>query len=520
MSGTSAREAALDAAAEVQLEPTSLVSYQSSGKLLVVGDDVALERCAQLPDSIEMTQVSSATQELVVDGYLGAFTVQAVGEDGSATTYRADAVLDLHGTPLLEVEMLPPGYFYCADETLPADLLEDLANLTGEFQKPRYFDYDPSICAHSVNGKVVCHNCVDACPAEAISSIGEMIEVNPNLCQGGGTCATVCPSGAIRYLYPNLRDQGKRLRTMIQTYREVANDAPGVLFHAESYTLPESLQQDESWLPLAVEELGSVGMDLCLSALVQGARQVVLLVDADVPSRSRTSLERQLGWVRAMLEGLGLDPGCVAMSNVDAKIDLIETAPAIEPAQQDVPDGKRNAMLLAVDHLVAQLKPDAAEISLPAPAPLGEAVIDAEKCTLCMACVGSCPGRALQDGSNREIPEVFFIENNCLQCGACVQTCPEDAIALNSRILLDREQRIRSRSLNEDKPFACISCGKPFAPTSVIHKMQQKLKGHYMFNTDRALDRLKMCDDCRVADIVTDPDSMGGQFDPLKNFKQ
>jgi len=93
-------------------------------------------------------------------------------------------------------------------------------------------------------------------------------------------------------------------------------------------------------------------------------------------------------------------------------------------------------------------------------------------------------------------------------------------IYLKSRMLLDREQRIRARSLNQDQPFACISCGKPFAPTSVIHKMQTKLKGHYMFSTERALDRLKMCDNCRVADIVTDPDAMGGQFDPLKNFRQ
>jgi hypothetical protein len=29
-----------------------------------------------------------------------------------------------------------------------------------------------------------------------------------------------------------------------------------------------------------------------------------------------------------------------------------------------------------------------------------------------------------------------------------------------------------------------------------------------------------MCDDCRVTDIVQDPDAMGGQFDPLKNFRR
>ena len=104
--------------------------------------------------------------------------------------------------------------------------------------------------------------------------------------------------------------------------------------------------------------------------------------------------------------------------------------------------------------------------------------------------------------------------------GACVQTCPEDAVSLSPRLLFDHESRNRARALNRDTPFACIACGKPFASTAVIHKMQDKLKDHYMFGNQRALDRLKMCDDCRVADIMQDPQAMGGQFDPLKNFRQ
>lgn len=521
MSGPSARDAALAAAANVRLEPTSLVTYRSKGRLLVVGEDAALARCDQLPAGIEHERISSTDHELSIAGFLGEFRVTAAdSKGGEAASYSADAVLDLHPAPVLGAEMPPPGYFHCADDEFAPDLLEDLANLTGEFQKPRYFDYDPSICAHSVNGKVACSNCIDACPAEAISSLGELIEVNPNLCQGGGSCATVCPSGAIRYLYPTLRDQGKRMCAMIRAYREVADDAPGIVFHAESHALPRALQQDETWLPLAVEELGSVGMDLCLSALAQGARQVVLLVEDDLPNRSRDALHQHLGWLHGLLVGLGLDPARVALRDADAALDRVEATPAIEPAQYDVPESKRNAMFVALDHLVARLKPAAAEVSLPAPAPFGEAMIDPGKCTLCMACVGACPGRALQDGSNREIPEVFFIEANCLQCGACVQTCPEDAIELKPRLLLDREKRIAARSLNQDRPFACIACGKPFAPTSVINKMLDKLKDHHMFGTERALDRLKMCEDCRVVDIVQDPEAMGGQFDPLKNFRQ
>jgi hypothetical protein len=50
--------------------------------------------------------------------------------------------------------------------------------------------------------------------------------------------------------------------------------------------------------------------------------------------------------------------------------------------------------------------------------------------------------------------------------------------------------------------------------------MQDKLKDHYMFSSERALERLKMCEDCRVVDIMQDPEGMGGQFDPQNRFRQ
>jgi len=224
-------------------------------------------------------------------------------------------------------------------------------------------------------------------------------------------------------------------------------------------------------------------------------------------------------WVQQLIIGLGLDRSCVSCCAHDAALPKVDTPHKIEASVLDMPQAKRSAIYQALDHLVAKLKPQADRVDLPVSAPFGEVVIEATKCTLCMACVGSCPGRALQDGSNREIPEVFFIESNCLQCGACVQTCPEDAITLKPRLLFDLESRNRARELNRDTPFACIACGKPFAPTSVIRKMQEKLKNHHMFGNERALDRLKMCDDCRVVDIVQDPDAMGGEFNPLKRFQ-
>ncbi len=520
MSNKDARKQALASLDGFEFEPTSLVTYQSAGKVLALGDAGALQKCGDLPVAVGLEQISSVDCTLRVNGYLGAYSVEVTDQHGNLNSHKGDAILDLHATPLIAREMLPPGYFHApAKDWSQSAVAAELADLQGEFQKPRYFDYDSSICAHAVNGKTVCRQCIDACPAAAIQSIGERIEVNPYLCQGGGSCTTACPSGAIRYLYPTLRDNGKRMRTMLAEYLQQGGKQPIVLFHSEDYAVEQYLQAYDNVLPLPVEELASVGMDLCLSALAYGAMQVILHADEQVPRSSLDNLHQQIDWVQELLLGLGLDRSCVAVCSHDAAIPEVDTWNGVETAPHDMPQGKRNAIYLALDHLVTSLQPQADQVVLPIPAPFGEVAIDAEECTLCMACVGSCPGRALQDGSNREIPEVFFIENNCLQCGACVQTCPEDAIALNPRLLFDHETRSRARALNRDTPFACIACGKPFAPTSVIHKMQEKLKDHHMFGSERALDRLKMCDDCRVVDIVQDADAMGGEFNPLKRFQ-
>ena len=307
---------------------------------------------------------------------------------------------------------------------------------------------------------------------------------------------------------------------MLDTYRENGGVDPVILFHGAECELDDYLEAYDNLLPLAVEELASVGMDLCLSALAYGAMQVILLADDSVPASSKAVLRGQLDWLHALIGELGLGSAYVSLCAEGEALPGVDNDRIVAPAIHDMPASKREAIFRALDHLVAQLKPEVDRVALPAQAPFGEASIDSAACTLCMACVGACPGRALQDGSNREVPEVFFIESNCLQCGACVQTCPEDAVSLAPRLLFDGESRNRARALNRDTPFACISCGKPFAPTSVIHKMQDKLKDHHMFGNQRALDRLKMCDDCRVADIMQDPEAMGGQFDPLKNFKQ
>ena len=56
--------------------------------------------------------------------------------------------------------------------------------------------------------------------------------------------------------------------------------------------------------------------------------------------------------------------------------------------------------------------------------------------------------------------------------------------------------------LNEAPMVGCIRCGKPLATQKMLDSMLARLAGHAMFAEPGSLDRLRMCGDCRVVDLV------------------
>ena len=152
-------------------------------------------------------------------------------------------------------------------------------------------------------------------------------------------------------------------------------------------------------------------------------------------------------------------------------------------------------------------------IALPERAPFGAVEIDIGGCTLCLSCVSACPTGALRDDPER--PMLRFVEDACVQCGLCQATCPEKVITLKPQFDF-RAAAASERVLNEEEPFCCIRCGKPFGVSSTIERVTAKLQGtHWMYKgSPRRLDVIKMCDDCRVAFVSEesfDPYSAHGQ---------
>src|SRR3546814_8834434 len=123
-------------------------------------------------------------------------------------------------------------------------------------------------------------------------------------------------------------------------------------------------------------------------------------------------------------------------------------------------------------------------------APFGRIAVDTAGCTLCLACVSACPTGALLDDENR--PWLGFREEACVQCGLCRATCPEKVIALEPRLNFTNTA-MSAVTLNEDEPFECIRCGKPFGVRKSIERIASQLAGkHSMFLEGGQADRITM----------------------------
>jgi ferredoxin len=484
------------------------------------------EQAIGLDYQIDLNKCSSHRDCVTACGAVGAINFQREAQEETA---EFDLVLDLREQSAFTRHALPQGYFRGATA---ANLLR-LRELVGEFEKPKFFDYKQKLCAHSRNEKVGCNACVDICSAEAVSSdkSRQQIKVNPNLCVGCGACTTVCPTGALTYAYPRASEQGVKLKTLLSTYQKAGGKDAVILLHSQDagQALVNELGRAAQLkvakglpahvIPVSLWHTASLGLDVWLTALAYGAAQVLVLHTAEEAPQYADGLQAQMAQAQAMLEGLGYAKAgrmpvqlvhATQAMELDAELQRLTTgqqrlSTTVPAATFAVMAEKRSTLSMVIDHLLEHapvLKTADAPEALALPkdgSPFGSVEVNKDSCTLCMSCVSACPANALQD--NQQAPQLRFFEKNCVQCGLCVSTCPEKALNLVPRLLLT-PQRKEVRVLNETQPYGCVRCGKPFGTLKGIEAMIGKLAGHSMFQGD-ALERLKMCGDCRVIDIYS-----------------
>lgn len=548
--------AALLAAASEPLSPASFTTLASKGVALVYGrDDGAIALAQRLAEHLDVTVLLTRPSEIApprldnfpvlkgtigrATGWLGAFELSVDDYAAPAPSSRAklvfeaprngavshcDIVIDISGgTPLFPAGDLRAGYLRAdpRDPVAVERLIFAASQLVGEFDKPRYVALSEGLCAHSRASRTGCTRCLELCPTGAITPAGDHVAISAEICAGCGACAAVCPTGAVTYALPPTDALLRKLRTLLVTYAEAGGHEPVVLLHDADHGEPliDALARHGDGLParvlpLRVNEITQIGMETFAAALAFGAAAVRVLGRAK-PKHDPSGLTRNLDYANALAGALGFGEARAALIETDdpeaLAVALSRVAPgraAPIPARfRPMGDG-RPLLRQVVGELHAAAPEPVGAVAMPARAPFGTVTLDADGCTLCLACVSACPVGALGDDPER--PTLSFQEDLCVQCGLCAATCPEKVITLEPRIDFDAWKAGR-RVLKQEEPFHCIACGKAFGVKSTIEKIAAKLENrHWMFAGEGAkrASILRMCEDCRVEVVVNE------SFDP------
>ena len=383
------KAAALIAAAGEDTSSISMVTLESHGVAMIYGrDEAAIEVGRRLADRLDITVLLTKPGDLTprhtnqfpvlkgsvrnARGHLGQFELTiddyafpapssrrrlefGVPRNGAVSV--CDIVLDISGgRPLFPAHELRSGYL-CAD---PRDraavekMIADAGHLVGTFDKPRFIQFDESLCAHSRSGITGCTRCLDLCPTGAITPDGNAVAIDPAICAGCGSCAAACPTGAASYALPAADALIRRLRTLVQAYRKAGGINAVVLFHDGDHGEPliDALARfgdglPANVLPVRVNEVTQVGPEAIAALFAYGAAGAALLTRAK-PSHDPLGLRRVVETSGTVVAALGFGDGLVRIietDDPDQLLAMLDAAPAgvATPETRDIRSARRQA---------------------------------------------------------------------------------------------------------------------------------------------------------------------------------
>src|SRR5947208_8673259 len=386
------KAAALIAAAGEDMPPISLGTVESSGVALIYGrDEIAIDAAQRLADRLDITVLLTRPGDVVprrtnefpvlkgpirnARGHLGAFELSIddyalplpssrakllFGPSRDGATSTCDLILDLSGgTPMFPAHELRPGYLRAdpRDRAAVERAIADAGGLVGTFDKPRFIQFEASLCAHSRSSITGCTRCLDLCPTGAITPDGNAVAIDENVCAGCGSCASVCPTGAASYALPSADALMPRLRTLLQAYRTARGSAARVLFHDGEHgeDIIDALARfgaglPANVLPLRVNEVTQLGPEIIAAVFAYGGGGAAIVTRAK-PRHDITALHRAVETSDRIVTALGFGTGIIQIIETDdpdqlrAALDAAPRGVATQKPAGFVPRGAKRGVL-------------------------------------------------------------------------------------------------------------------------------------------------------------------------------
>ena len=328
----------------------------------------------------------------------------------------------------------------------------------------------PTVLHDSCEAKFGCSKCVDACPAPGALKIeSNSVTVSSEDCIRCGLCAGVCPVAAIQI--PQFSENAYHgLLSAIQS--SLAPTKTLVITCDEQSITPRP------WID--IEEVPGIG--------VMGVRQLALAVNSSIDAV-----------LVHCADGL-----CAAKENAKRAVNQIasissEDGPLVAYIEGKLDAAKINEIRKSARARDTSFSPTGSawkdyvnsikSISRKQPLATGLHLTTmdvADSCTLCYACVESCPHRALAIQQDR----LNFTSEECTGCGFCARICPEQSITLSQ---MDGPIMLSTRTVYKDEMIECTRCKTPYISVKMFKKVSGMIQGNENV--------IKLCPKCRQTEI-------------------
>ena len=284
--------------------------------------------------------------------------------DVAAKGHRSTWCSTCRAQPLIDLHELPQGYFAPGDDPLEQALAaQKLAGAGGRVREAALLPVPREDLRAQPLGQAGLQRRASTCARAARSSAdGDHVRVEAHLCAGCGGCATVCPSGAMTYVYPKVPDLGARLKTAarhlprrrrqgrvhpVPRRRRRAGDALLALRRGKAKGLPARV------IPMECFHVASIGIDLMLGAMAYGASARSASWSTEKTAEGYVAaLKRQMGYAETIVNALGYaGTHFSVIENPAALWELAPAATVAKAASFNLSPEKRTTLDFALDHL-------------------------------------------------------------------------------------------------------------------------------------------------------------------------
>jgi len=450
-------------------------------KLLLVTDDAQNEALkTQLITEGFTVLVLSPAMILDVDGHIGALHVSLKKED---------EIFDLEVDQIIwwnapQFAMKQSGVYDPQLLGLEGALKKAREN-EGEYHYKNYINYDPAICQYHERREEICGKCAEICPTVAILKEDETkhLVFSHIDCHGCGGCISVCPSGALDYT--------QMPRTAFAHLTPFVRDTVTLIIPHKMDLGLIDIPLPSGVLPFMIEGEKYLHEAHLMNLLQTSGNPVIFYTD--FVSKGTGDVIRMINEIFERKYHKKAIYVCETTNTLQNIFDTLEAIPECKYGINETDLRKREIFSARLAHLVGD--EDLGIVKAGEHVHYGDIVINEDKCTLCLSCVGACNVRALT--AHPEDNSLRFNASICTNCGYCEVTCPEkeclsiikDEIHLNPRWF---SQRIMAK----DELFKCTECGKEFATNKAIQKIAAVMIPIFGAD-DLKIRTLYCCADCK-----------------------